>query len=208
MQTCSFQDLETTRQNYIALHKRMLSPETPLADKRYIVFVASNDGLGNRIQGLLSTFLFALVTDRALLVEWVAQDMSAAGLNDLFDEPGFEWTSPTGIGEATALYARSNLQSATSPPPWIGYCRTCTVRSEDMWRDTYTGLLCDKDLGHDPIKEQVIKVRSTQWYAPAIAHNPAYRDKVRPCQRSLLMFVCLSVCVCDCVLSDLCLARS
>ena len=182
--SCVLQDLQTTRQDYINLHRRILSSETPLSEKRFIVYVASNDGLGNRIQGLLSTYLLAILTDRALLVEWDATDMSAAAIGDLFENPGFEWTSNSALYDAVYNNQKEDNNNNIKSPQWIGYCRTCAIRSQSLWEEVYTNLMCEPDqsrlgvFSSDDDDDKTIRIQSTQWYAPALAHNPAFRDKI------------------------------
>uniref|UniRef100_A0ACD6APF3 Uncharacterized protein n=1 Tax=Avena sativa TaxID=4498 RepID=A0ACD6APF3_AVESA len=65
------------------------SSNTEAAECRYLVWLPYN-GLGNRMLSLLSTFLYALLTDRVLLVR------STADFTDLFCEPfpGATWNLP------------------------------------------------------------------------------------------------------------------
>jgi hypothetical protein len=56
---------------YRDLHNRIMDPDETVTPKRFFVHRAGlNNGWANRFQNLLSAFLFCIVTDRALLVQW------------------------------------------------------------------------------------------------------------------------------------------
>jgi hypothetical protein len=61
---------------YLDLHQRIMLPEekggVPQERKRYLIFQSSDDGLGNRLQALLSTVVLAMVTKRAIVLDWTA----------------------------------------------------------------------------------------------------------------------------------------
>jgi len=67
--------------DYTRLHARVLAG--PPGEFRAVVFVPQS-GLGNVLQGLVSTFLLAMLTDRAFLVHWDPQGDLNANLDDLF----------------------------------------------------------------------------------------------------------------------------
>lgn len=157
---------------YGKLHRRMLDPSTPDAERRFLVFNTSNDGLGNRLQGFLSTILLAILLDRAIILHWSASSQeSFADFDELFDDPsGIDWqlkqpNIPSGV--------RNIVYS--SPGRWIPYCRSCGIRFKDP--ATWNRLLCEADAGFDG-KLPSHSVVSTQWYAPVLAHNPHFRDKI------------------------------
>lgn len=112
--------LEDLMAQYAALHARILRGEMP---QRFVVFVGDPEfGYGNKIQVLVSTFVFALMSERAILIDWPeTRDVEIthrpfAGPRpkvtnldhrDLFDPPhGLAWDL------APALRAR--FQDATS----------------------------------------------------------------------------------------------
>ena len=65
-------------------------------DGQYIIFNPVHTGMGNRIEGMLSTFLLAYLTDRAFIVEWDVYDPNTRlphiemVEDEVFEEP-FPW---------------------------------------------------------------------------------------------------------------------
>ena len=156
---------------YQKLHHTILH-ETPPEKQRFVFFTAPESGLGNRMQALTSAFLVALLTDRALIVQWKSHMMSGANIDDLFQHPGFDWSSPEAY----------NIMATSSVPDWksyisFPYCRTCASRGGKHIRDSYSRLLCDADASIET-DARVLQIYSTQWFAPVLAHNPHYRDRI------------------------------
>lgn len=63
-------------QEYLQFHREMVKPESeggvPFNKKRLLVYQPSDDGLGNRLQALLSSVVLAMVSRRAIILDWVA----------------------------------------------------------------------------------------------------------------------------------------
>lgn len=61
---------------YVVFHRKMVIPEdqggVPLRKKKFLMFTPTDDGLGNRLQALLSTVVLAMVTKRAIVLDWDA----------------------------------------------------------------------------------------------------------------------------------------
>lgn len=61
---------------YVVFHRKMVTPEdqggVPLHKKKFLMFTPTDDGLGNRLQALLSTVVLAMVTKRAIVLDWSA----------------------------------------------------------------------------------------------------------------------------------------
>ncbi|KAF8947395.1 hypothetical protein BGZ46_005593 [Entomortierella lignicola] len=58
-------------QEYLQFHRQMVLPEeeAPKMKKRSLVFQPSDDGLGNRLQALLSSVVMVMVTRRAIVLD-------------------------------------------------------------------------------------------------------------------------------------------
>jgi len=69
-------------QQYKEQHHRIMA-EKP-ENQRFLVWEAGGYGLGNRILSLLSAFLLANLTNRALIVDWKSSPACSAPLADLF----------------------------------------------------------------------------------------------------------------------------
>jgi len=70
------QDFDGYWHEYLQFHRTMVLPErlggVSDKDKKFLVFQPSDDGLGNRLQALLSSVVLAMVSRRAILVDWIA----------------------------------------------------------------------------------------------------------------------------------------
>jgi hypothetical protein len=156
---------------YWPLHNRILfDSSTPKEDIRILLFYATNDGLGNRIQGMLSTWLHALLTNRAFLVVWPKDTESGASFIDLF----IDVHSVDLDNVYTRLTPKAREVLAAQYVRWIPYCRACPIRRPAT---IFNNLLCNP-LGAVEIGRPAMGFRTTQWYAPVLARNPAFRERV------------------------------
>ncbi|KAF9979606.1 hypothetical protein BGZ65_006288 [Modicella reniformis] len=162
---------------YLAFHHRMILPQEkggiPQEQKRFLIFQPSDDGLGNRLQGLLSSVVLAMVTQRAIILDWQATPQCNASFTDLFQQPdNLVWdlnTTLPNYEEQQAYQARYQL--------WYAYCRSCAIRSPITPNTPWSSLLCDSDLGiYDT--SSIVQVISTHWYLPVIQHNPHWRQEL------------------------------
>lgn len=165
------------RKDYARIHERMLHPQTPDQDRRILVFHTSEDGLGNRIQGLLSTFLMACLLGRAFLVDWqAAQGESEARWEDLFGTP--PWSRGIDIARLYKLpSSRTVSEYWEYGRHWVPYCRACPIRPLPSPDGIWDQLLCHPDLGV-PANRPVHRIISTLWFAPAIQRNPYFRSRI------------------------------
>ena len=161
------ESIESVMRDYAILHKEMW--KRPVKEQRILVYHTTNEGLGNRIEGLVSAFILAVVTDRAFVVDWRAQSKCNAELRDLFDNPGFDWE---------ADWSRLRYDESKRQGFYYAYCRACPIRtrSADL-TDTWDKLLCSPNAGFDA-ESRIVSIRSTQWFAPVLAMNPHLREKV------------------------------
>ncbi|KAG0011173.1 hypothetical protein BGZ82_003102, partial [Podila clonocystis] len=150
-------------QEYLLLHRNMVVPEdqggVPLSKKKFLVFTPTDDGLGNRLQALLSTVVLAMVTKRAIVLDWRASPQCNAEFLDLFKQPdGVAWDLAS---------VRYNLYDVTTAPPssmpgeWLPYCRSCLIRKPISPASSWSRLLCGADLGMDETQPW-LQILSTQ----------------------------------------------
>jgi hypothetical protein len=72
-------------------------------------------------------------------------------------------------------HLRSEYRETTST--WVPYCRLCPFRGYSHEHEIYNNLLCDAGFGFNP-NQRIIAIKSTQWFAPVLAHNPGFRSKI------------------------------
>ncbi|KAF9170956.1 hypothetical protein BGX21_011543 [Mortierella sp. AD011] len=164
-------------QEYLQFHQQMVLPEedggVPEKDKRFLVFQPSDDGLGNRLQSLLSSVVMAMVTRRAIVLDWLAQPQCNANFTDLFQQPeGLQWDLNTTIPNYKEVpYYKEK------PEIWYPYCRNCALRSPITPDSTWSDLLCNENLGINS-SLPLVQIISTQWFLPVIQHNPYWRREL------------------------------
>ncbi|KAI1313818.1 hypothetical protein EDD11_002486 [Mortierella claussenii] len=172
-----FDSFEGYWQDYLQFHRHMVIPEKDggVADdeKRFLVFQPSDDGLGNRLQALLSSVVMAMVTRRAIVLDWLAMPQCNANFTDLFQQPeGLQWDLNTTLPNHKELdYYKSK------PEIWYPYCRNCALRSPIDPDSTWSTLLCEKGLGLNS-STPLVQIFSTQWFLPVIQHNPHWRREL------------------------------
>ncbi|KAF9096050.1 hypothetical protein BGX23_012073 [Mortierella sp. AD031] len=164
-------------QEYLEFHREMVIPESqggiPDSDKRFLIFQPSDDGLGNRLQALLSSVVMAMVTRRAIILDWLAMPQCNANFTDLFQQPeGLAWDLNT-----TLPYHKDMPEYKTKPEIWYPYCRNCALRSPITPESTWSNLLCNANLGIDS-STPIVQIFSTQWFLPVLQHNPHWKREL------------------------------
>ncbi|KAF9326554.1 hypothetical protein BG006_010035 [Podila minutissima] len=166
-------------QEYLIFHRNMVAPEdrggVPLSKKKFLVFTPTDDGLGNRLQALLSTVVLAMVTKRAIVLDWRASPQCNAEFLDLFEQPdGLAWDHAS---VRYNLYDSTNVPPWSMPGEWLPYCRSCLIRKPISPASSWSRLLCGTDLGIDK-SQPWLQILSTQWFLPVIQHNPFWRAEL------------------------------
>ena len=75
------------QENYMELHRKILAGDLP---PRYLVSIPVQDGLADRVTGIISEFYFALLTGRAFQITNARQKMPS--FQSAFDAPYINWT--------------------------------------------------------------------------------------------------------------------
>jgi hypothetical protein len=134
---------------YAKLHNRIISSKA--TGPSHILNCKPSAQMGNRIRFVASCLLFAMVSDRALLVAF--KDGYYASLDDLFVSPGFEWERGAAEGTIGASFG-------SSLPP-----------------KSFEQMLCG-DLGADGLGDAVT-IDGNFFFMPYVAKNPRYSAKVK-----------------------------
>ncbi|KAF9428075.1 hypothetical protein BGZ94_003440 [Podila epigama] len=163
---------------YLEFHATMVRPESEggvaQSKKRFLVFQPSDDGLGNRLQALLSSVVLAMLSRRAIILDWVATPQCNANFTDLFEHPkGLAWDFNTTL----PMKYKDSQEYKSKPEIWYPYCRNCALRSPIDTTSPWSDLLCRQDLGLNSTKP-LIQILSTQWFLPVLQHNPYWRAEL------------------------------
>ncbi|KAG0030121.1 hypothetical protein BGZ81_003038 [Podila clonocystis] len=165
-------------QEYLQFHRDMVKPESeggvPFNKKRFLVYQPSDDGLGNRLQALLSSVVLAMVSRRAIILDWVAMPQCNANFTDLFQHPaGLSWD----MNSTLPVDFRDLPEYKKKPEIWYPYCRSCALRGPIDTTSNWSKLLCREDLGLNSTIP-LVQIFSTQWFLPVIQHNPYWRSEL------------------------------
>jgi hypothetical protein len=157
-------------ENYKKMHKESLLLSSD--KQKILLFYSTGDlGLGNRMLGLVSSFALSMITNRTFVVYWDSNSYTPAGLNDLFTAP-FEWDAKS--EKLKNIIWLNNRSMEDDPMFSYHYCRNCPIRRRfPEWDD----LLCNEDFGISD-KHRVVRVSSTSWFAPVMAHNLFHKKRI------------------------------
>lgn len=111
---------------YAALHSAIVQRRAPAAAQRFVVWRCSASkrcsGWGNRVTGLVSALAFAVLSDRALVIEW--PDAGALALENLVKSDVIDWRVPEWLAHRRFLrfanagrfgqFVQQNLHHAAS----------------------------------------------------------------------------------------------
>lgn len=150
-------------------------------DERFLIFRVGNPtiGLGNRLLGLISSFLLAMLTQRIFLV-----DFDDYRVDDLFCPPllgNFSWTF-SGSWTKIASTSRAGSLPAEQVDHLSGmYGKLAVLRLTERPEDEAAtwSLLLDGDLGRKWRNVQIIQVQSNQYYIPLLFGNQHYRSTLQ-----------------------------
>jgi len=162
-------DPDTLFASYRELHTQLVQQQK---ESKYLMYVARYAGMGNRLLGIVSSYALALLTRRALIVEWTDY---TAYLSDLFEPPGFAW-------DITEL--PSSLRS------WLQKDRPVIKMMPDMrfpgvpvdptgsdMNSTMDSLLCS-NLEKEWSSQSVVVVATWTNLLPFVYSNPHYRSSI------------------------------
>ncbi|CAG7867051.1 unnamed protein product [Brassica rapa] len=164
--------------NLIGHNDKNYANET-VGECKYIVWVAVY-GLGNRILTLASVFLYALLTDRVVLVD------QSKDISDLFCEPfpGTSWLLPRdfpltrqidgynkGYSRCYGTMLNNHAISANSTPPHLYLHILHDSRDEDKM------FFCPKD---QTLIDKVpwLIVKANVYFVPSLWFNPAFQTEL------------------------------
>ena len=145
---------------------------------KYIVYVSGgNDGYGNRLPGVAMAFLWALLTDRVLLVHWRDTFPNPASWGKLF-QPGVEMDVDKlrdSLSDKILQYVPfgSSASCGNSNKKGSSSNSGCAM----VVRDDYAKI-ASKDLNQQ-YPEKVLLFKSDDYAMPLLVNNENYKDQVK-----------------------------
>jgi len=154
---------------YAERHNKVIQQATktsePLPDAKYLVFDCSGDcaGLGDRLVGLISSFMLALVTDRIFLINMPAP----IPFQEAFVPNKIDWRMPRDRPEGSR-----NFLEGLSTNTYNNFCK---------FKDLYhVDLFSQKDLTQELMKDvQVVNYVGNQRFYHFLLDNPKMQEKLK-----------------------------
>jgi hypothetical protein len=136
----------------------------------YIIFHPIHTGIGNRLQGLISTFLLAYLTNRAFLVNWDY-------LDPLTDLPRFEMVESEILKEPFPWSINFLRQFPTSY--LIPNTKEFELRGgkKSYEQSPLVEAMCCSDLSTF-FDKQFIIIKGNKYFAQLLTSNPFYAEKI------------------------------
>ena len=169
---------ERALMEYVEKHKSATTVSKKDSENhKYIIYVSGgNDGYGNRLPGVAMAFLWALLTDRVLLVHWRDTFPNPASWGKLF-QPGLEM-------DVDKL--RDSLSDKILQYVPVGSSASCGNSKKGsssnngcamIIRDDYAKI-ASKELNQQ-YPEKVLLFKSDDYAMPLLVNNEHYKDQVK-----------------------------
>jgi hypothetical protein len=172
---------------YVKRHKVATATNKKQSEEyKYIVYVSGgNDGYGNRLPGVAMAFLWALLTDRILLIHWRDTFPNPASWGKLFQPPdGIEFDVDklrdslsdkilqfVPIGSSASCNNAGNGGKKSQASSGSGLACALVVR-EDYQK------IAQKDLNKQ-YPEKVLLFKSDDYAMPLLVNNEHYKEDVK-----------------------------
>ena len=170
---------ERALMGYVEKHKSATEVSKKDSENhKYIVYVSGgNDGYGNRLPGVAMAFLWALLTDRVLLVHWRDTFPNPASWGKLF-QPGVEMDVDKlrdSLSDKILQYVPfgSSASCGNSNKKGSSSNSGCAM----VVRDDYAKI-ASKDLNQQ-YPEKVLLFKSDDYAMPLLVNNENYKDQVK-----------------------------
>lgn len=138
------------------------SPET----SRWVVFTTEGVGLANRLQGISSCFLFALITKRAFAINWYAGYVDPQ--TNINDEGSKMMAPDTELFDPPINWSLANVPKKGMD--------TKRFLSGDMGSGHLNEFLCSDF--ETRFEDMVVDIHTWDYFAPFIAHNSRYKAQI------------------------------
>eukprot|EP01112_Ceratiomyxa_fruticulosa_P012815 TRINITY_DN3574_c0_g1_i1.p1 TRINITY_DN3574_c0_g1~~TRINITY_DN3574_c0_g1_i1.p1 ORF type:complete len:498 (+),score=79.51 TRINITY_DN3574_c0_g1_i1:172-1665(+) len=139
---------------YAELHGKIMDND-PSVEQKYVLFRQETSGLGNTITAFISSFMLALLTDRAIILE-------SHSILSLYDPPPYLKLRESQI--------KGSYGSKTTFTQVGGFAEMGGGGPKSQW---FEWISC-ADLKETLAEHQTIEVVSNQYYAPLLINNPHY----------------------------------
>ena len=170
---------ERALMEYVEKHKSATTGSKKDSENhKYIVYVSGgNDGYGNRLPGVAMAFLWALLTDRVLLVHWRDTFPNPASWGKLF-QPGVEMDVDKlrdTLSDKILQYVPigSSASCGNSNKKGSSSSSGCAM----IVRDDYAKI-ATKDLNQQ-YPEKVLLFKSDDYAMPLLVNNEHYKEQVK-----------------------------
>jgi len=126
-------------------------------DHENYLIINCETGLGNRLQSIVSAFVFALVSKRRLLIHWSSNKLSGCHFNELFVSP---------ISMSSILLKTYTQQYLIDHSEHL------------LFHGPFDELLCQQDLVSFKKNSQFLFVSTDEYFLSVILKNPSYSQNL------------------------------
>eukprot|EP01119_Soliformovum_irregulare_P004165 TRINITY_DN15180_c0_g1_i1.p1 TRINITY_DN15180_c0_g1~~TRINITY_DN15180_c0_g1_i1.p1 ORF type:complete len:457 (+),score=77.24 TRINITY_DN15180_c0_g1_i1:1-1371(+) len=174
-------------EEYVQLHHRIMDPNDTIPKRYVLIDDEPEAGLGNKFQFMVSTFLFAILSKRALLIDWPEvkgflhwngeETVGTPSMSDLLQNPGFDWDFAQHAEHLPYhCHHREIAKDETSQICCLVSSLNETLcRTENLFHGVEEMFQC-QDFESSP--EPLIRMRGWDYFVPNMALNPFYRDRL------------------------------
>jgi len=148
--------LENLLDQYRTSHRLFYASGTAAAERIIIYEAGTDDGYGNRLPGLITAFVWALLDGRILLTEW----------HD--DKILMPFPAPFGT-----LFEPSGMELDVDVLNFPGLDEAEKLNGRQIWAQL------SQDRLDTAFPQRVIKFHSDDWLFPLFQNNPHYSERVR-----------------------------
>jgi hypothetical protein len=154
---------------YAALHMAIMSEEAPIEMLKYVVWTCgaygSCSGWANRMLGMASSLLLAVLTDRAFLIEWTD---TGAPLDSYVRSDYIDWRIPDAFARERTPYSHDSRLLTSST---IDFPNLPTGDGQDLRRFF-------RKVSPENLTDEVLWVQSSIGWFTDLMRNPHFRSRL------------------------------
>lgn len=179
--------LRRALEEYVKLHHRIMDPDDPQPKRYVLVDDEPEAGLGNKFEFMVSAFLFAILSKRALLIDWpevksfkhwnAEEIVGLPSMEQMLESPGFDW-------DLSHFDHRLHFSCPGRTKVYDDRRTCCFVSSaneslgcfdQPQYQGTEEMIQC-RDFEYN--QAELVILHGWDYFVPNLALNPFYRDRI------------------------------
>jgi hypothetical protein len=188
---------------YVNLHHKIMDPADSSVPKRYVVIDDEPlTGLGNRFQVMVSVFLYAMLSRRAILIDWpevkpslhwnAEESVAMLPMHQLLENPGFDWDYSHFKDRMEEFKCANQTNYKEGDDTWFQCCSETYAEFSGNFDKFRNGIQCRNISRYRGVEEifqcglfaqepsdQVVRIMTWEYFVPQMELNPYYRHLIR-----------------------------